>query len=213
MEKHFDRSYGIAVLVSVAFLTFTVGLHPAGGGIEHLIEATPLIVSTHTIAIISVPVLLYGMFGFSRLLGFDSNLSIAGLITFSTSMFAVIIAAALNGLALPFFISGLKDADENTLDVSRQILRYGFSVNQAFDVIFIIFVSAAVVIWSIAILKSKNFPAWLGVFGLLAGSLALITLASGFVLTQLSGFRVFMAGFILWLVAAGYFLLRRASKD
>ena len=213
MNEQIDRSYGVAILVSVALMTVTVGLHPAGGGIEHLTRITTLIVVTHTIAIISVPILLFGAWGITKKLGTDSGLAVAGLITFSTGLFAVLIAAALNGLALPFFVNGLKNADAKTLEEAGLILRYGFAINQAFDVIFIIFLSAAVIIWSVAILRSKKMPVWLAVFGLVAGSAAIIALASGVVLTHLQGFRFFMAGFILWLICAGIQLLRTAGKD
>lgn len=212
MSLKTDRSYGIAILVGVVLMTITMDLHPAGGGIEHLIAITQMIVFTHTIAIISIPLLIYGAWGLTRRLDAAKGMPISAFITFSTGMFAVMIAAALNGLALPFFVNGLENADAETLKTAKLIISYGFGLNQAFDIIFIIFVSAATIIWSVAILRSKRLPAWLGILGILAGSLALITLASGFVLTHLMGFRFFMAGFILWLLLVGIQLLKPTER-
>lgn len=210
MEKD-GRSYGAAILVSVLLMSITMGLHPVGGDIDHLIRVTPLIVFTHTIAIISVPVLIYGSWGLSRLLGSGSGLVQAAFITFSAGLAAVLGAAALNGLAVPIFVSGLADANERTLETASLILRYGFSLNQAFDVIFIIFACGAVILWSVAILRTRRLPAWLAVIGLVAGASALVTLAGGYVLTDLRGFRIFMAGFILWLLLAGVEMVRKGS--
>lgn len=202
-----DRSHAVAILASVLLMAITMGLHPAGGGIEHLRDISGLIVFTHTIAIISVPVLIYGIRGFRRRLGTDSRLAEAGFISFACGLFAVIAAAALNGLALPIFVRGLEGADDRTLDVAAVVLRYGFSLNQAFDIIFIIFACAGIALWSMAIFNGKRMPLWFAVFGAVASVGAVVALAAGFVLTDLTGFRIFMAGLIVWLALAGLLML------
>ncbi len=212
MDSNIDRSYGVAILVSVVLISITMGLHPVGGDIEHLIAVSRLIVITHAIAIISVPLLIYGTWGLTKLLGGESGLSVGAFITFSSGMIAVLIAGALNGLAVPIFVRGLTDADAETTKTAGLILRYGFSLNQAFDIIFIIFACCSVMLWSAAIIHSKKLHFWLAVFGLIAGLAGIVTLAAGFVLTDLHGFRFFMAGFILWLLLAGIEMVRSSRK-
>lgn len=202
-----DRSQAVAILVSVVLMTITMGIHPAGGGIDHLRSISSLIVFTHTIAIISVPVLIYGILGFTRRVGPDSRLADAGLISFACGLFAVIAAAALNGLALPIFVGGLEEMDGQALETAGLILRYGFSLNQAFDIVFIIFSCGGIALWSLAIFNGGRFPVWFAVIGAIASVGAIATLGAGFVMTDLSGFRIFMAGLIAWLGLAGLLML------
>lgn len=208
-ENGSDRSHALAILASVLLMTITMGLHPAGGGIEHLRSISGLIVFTHTVAIVSVPVLVYGIRGFTRRLGPDSRLAEGGFISFSCGLVAVIVAAALNGLALPIFVGTLEVSDERLLEMAGLILRYGFSLNQAFDVIFIIFACAGILLWSMAIFNGKRLPLWFGVLGTISAMGALAALAAGIVLTDLSGFRVFMTGLIGWLALAGVLMLAK----
>ncbi len=210
MNNRIGKSYGIAIIIGCVLMTITMVLHPVGGGIEHLLTITPLIIGTHLIAILSIPFMVYGFYGFTCFNG--GALSTGAFTTFTLSMVAVLIAAAINGLALPFFVGGLDTSDVETIELSRLILSFNFSLNQAFDIIFIIFASAAVVLWSIDILRSRKFPVWIAVYGIASGTLAVTALGSGVILTHLAGFRVFMFGFILWIVIIGILLIRAAGK-
>jgi hypothetical protein len=59
-----------------------------------------------------------------------------------------------------------------------------------------------------AIIISKALPVWLAYFGLILAVTAVILLASGFVLVDLHGFRYFIFGFVAWVVAVGFFLVK-----
>jgi protein-S-isoprenylcysteine O-methyltransferase Ste14 len=61
MNNSFEKKAGIALVVFTILLVFTMVLHPAGGSVEHLISITGIIVTTHAIAILSLP---FGWMGF-----------------------------------------------------------------------------------------------------------------------------------------------------
>ncbi len=63
-----ERSSGTALLLGSLLMIITMGLHPAGGSIEHLIRISPVIIITHSLAIVSIPFMLFGFWGLTKML-------------------------------------------------------------------------------------------------------------------------------------------------
>jgi hypothetical protein len=91
----------------------------------------------------------------------------------------------------------------------RTVLIYNYSLNKAFDLIFILAMSGASVLWSWAIVRTGLLKKWLGWLGLVVGILAIAMTLFGFVFTDLPGLRIFIGAFVVWLVAVGVALARR----
>jgi hypothetical protein len=79
-------------------------------------------------------------------------------------------------------------------------------MNHAFDLIFIGAVCTAIALWSIAVFRTDDLPAWIGWLGIGVSLSAVIALFAGFVFVSLTGFRVFVAGFVLWTFLIGKLL-------
>jgi len=122
----------------------------------------------------------------------------------------VMIAAALNGLALPFFLANLEPSEAST-DMAKQILWYNMSLNHGFDYIYIGGSCVAVILYSLAVIKTKRMPAWIAYAGIVLTVVAIILLAAGFVFVDLHGFRYFVFGFVAWVLMAGIQLIRSAA--
>ena len=120
------------------------------------------------------------------------------------------IAAALNGIVVPFFVDHLKGVSPEKIGTAEMILSFGFSVNQAFDYIFVGGTCEAFLLWSIAIIKHKAFPKWIAFLGIALGLGFLVMMLSGFVFSNLQGFRLFFFGIVVWMVSAGI-LLQKAK--
>ena len=206
MKNKIEKHAGVSMIIGALLATITMVLHPVGGNIEHLVKISPMIKTSHIIALFSVPFMLFGFWGLTRSIGFDKTFSVLAFATATLGLFAVMIAGAINGLAVPFFVENLNEANVERKEVAQMILSYGFSLNQAFDYIFIGAICEAFLLWSVAIFKEKLFPKWIAVLGVILGVGFLVALISGLVLVDLHGFRVFIFGIVIWIAAVGMVL-------
>lgn len=208
MNDQLSRHTGISLNVGSILITVTMVLHPAGGGIEHLLQISTLLIVTHSLAIFSIPFLLFGFWGLTKKLNSDNAISMIAFITISMGVFAGMLAAAINGLALPIFLNQFADQSNMTLESIELILQYGLSLNRAMTYIFIGACCLSIILWGILIVRSSLFPKWSGYLGMLLSVSAITTGISGFVLTNLIGFRIFIFGLVLWILMIGYLLCR-----
>lgn len=208
MKNNIEKHSGISLIIGALLATITMLLHPVGGNIEHLIKLSPMIKTSHIIALFSIPFMLFGFWGLTRRIGFDNSYAVLAFATATLGLFAVMIAGAINGLAVPFFVESLGAANTERKEVAQMVLSYGFSLNQAFDYIFIGAICEAFLLWSVPIFKEKLFSKWIAILGITLGVGFLVALVSGLVLVDLHGFRVFIFGIVIWIAAVGIFLQR-----
>ena len=198
---------GASLIFGSVLMVITMVLHPAGGSFEHLLIISSLIMSTHILALISIPFSLYGFLGLTKKLSGDAFFSKVAFITILLGMFAVMCAAAINGLVMPSFIHQYEMSSKDIVDSIRPILSYNSALNHAFDLVFIGAVCVAITLWSIArVFRTRNLPVWLGCFGICLSLSAIIAIFAGFVFVDLTGFRVFVAGFVIWTIIIGKLL-------
>jgi len=209
MNNLFEKKAGIALIVFTVLLVLTMVMHPAGGKLEYLIRITPLIITTHAIAILSLPFGLIGFWGLTRRIGTDHFWSMLAFASICLGLVAVMMAAATNGLVMPLFLQGYKDASAETIESIRPVLRYSFSINHAFDFIYTGAFVFSILSWSISILYTRKFAAWIGWIGI-AISIAIIAMfISGIAFNGLMGFRIFVASIVIWILILGISLTRK----
>src|SRR5215213_1652968 len=119
MNSISDKKAGIALLIFIILLVFTMLLHPAGGSIERLIKITRLIVITHAIAIAALPFGGIGFWGLTRKLGADRLAATLGFAFISLGLVAVMMAAGFNGIVTPIFLQDYKDAAPESINAIR----------------------------------------------------------------------------------------------
>lgn len=209
MNNLFERKAGFALIVFTILLVLTMVMHPAGGSVEHLIRITPLIITTHAIAIFSLPFGLIGFWGLTRRIGTDHFWSMLAFASICLGLIAVMIAAATNGLVMPVFLNGYKDASPETIESIRPILRYGFSINHAFDYIYTGAFLLSILGWSICILHTKKLPAWIGWAGGILIIIIIGIVVSGLAMSSLMGLRVFVSCIVVWILLVGIKLIRQ----
>lgn len=212
MKKKFSRQAGTALIVSTVILVVTMVLHPAGGNIDYIIKISSVIVVSHSLALLSLPVCLFGFWGLSAHFQKEWILSRLAMIVMLFALFAGMCAAAINGLALPMFVGKFKDSTPQILESVKTDITYNTILNHAFDFIFITAICISMILWSIAILRKKELPAWFGYYGIIIGISFVIMLLSGFVLVSLHGFRIFVFAIVSWILLAG-FLLRQPAES
>ncbi|MEQ8417857.1 MAG: hypothetical protein RIB71_25470 [Imperialibacter sp.] len=211
MDRRLEKSSGVAIVIGSVFMVLTMALHPAGGDTAHIRQMSDIIIVSHSLAILSIIVLSYGLVGLAIKLKSDIVLSYGGAVLFAFSTVAVTMAAALNGLAVPFFLERMGEITSENSGMIRTVLIYNYSLNKAFDLIFILAMSGAAVLWSWAIVRTGLLKKWLGFLGLVVGILAIAMTLFGFVFTDLEGLRIFIGAFVIWLLAVGVALARKPA--
>ncbi len=206
MHYNLDKSSGRALIIASLLMVFTMVLHPTGGSFVHLLKVSALIVATHSIAIVAIMIIAYGFWGLTCKLKSDVIFSTFAFIVIAFGLIAVMCAAAANGLVLPMFVKRFAESDEKTIDSIQQIITYNTLLNHAFDYIFIGSGCISVLLWSIAIIRTNVFAKWIGWFGIALTAITILLLIAGFVFVSLYGFRVFVFGFVCWILIVGYFL-------
>ncbi len=201
-----------ALLISITMTTLTMVLHPTGGSVEYVQKIAAVILVSHSIAILAMPLMLLGCWGLYKKLEDRSQLSLLAFITMALGIFAILCAAAINGLALPLYANRYIGATPEVIESIRPIFKYGLSLNHAFDFIFIGFCCLSILLWSITILRTKAMPAWLGWAGIVLVLAVVSITATGFTLVDLTVFRIFIGGLVLWMILASL-LLRQSSEN
>ncbi len=189
----------------------TMILHPVGGDFDHLLRIATVGIIAHAIAILSLPFVTYGFWGLTERIGFSflSKLSFTFILF---GLFAVMLAAALNGLILMDFVKSYEGSSEETIASLKPIFRLIRSFNHAFDFIFIGAVCISTILWSVSILRTKKLAIWLGWFGISISILAVVFLILGSVFVDLHGFRSFIFGWVAWVVAAGSIMIKQEKQ-
>ena len=206
-RKEFQRA-GYSLMIGSFLMIITMVLHPVGGDFNHLVRIISMGRITHGIAIISLPFVAYGFWGLTEKLGgnFVSRISFLFMLF---GLIAVMLAAAVNGLILMDFVSRYKSASQEVIDSLKPFFRLLSGFNHAFDFIFIGAVCISTCLWSMLMLKMKSTIKYLGWLGIGITLVALISLILGVVFVDLHGFRIFIFGWVVWLIGIGIFLTRK----
>ncbi|MFT3827215.1 MAG: hypothetical protein QM731_25030 [Chitinophagaceae bacterium] len=212
MNNTFQQKAGIALLIFVVLLVFTMVLHPIGGNIERIIKITGVIVTIHAIAIFSLPFGCIGCWGITRRLGHTHFLPLLGFIMATFGLLTALLAATANGLVLPLFLQHYKDAEPAVLESIRPVVRYSFALNLAFDYIYTCAFSLAILCWSGTIIRQRSWPAWIGWLGIVIIVAVTITLACGIAVNSLKGLRYFVTAIVIWLLLVGVRLYREKGN-
>src|SRR6476646_2093132 len=88
-------------------------------------------------------------------------------------------------------------------DVWRALFSYNVQVNQAFAIAFVIASAAAILLWSIQILRGRTLTRGLGVYGCLVASFCVLGILTGHTMRNIHGF----AGLAFLGQAAWYFAI------
>lgn len=191
----------ISLIIGCFLMIVTMVLHPVGGNFEHLLSIVRVGIISHAIAILSIPFVTYGFWGLTNTI--SSPIARLSFVFMAFGLMAVMLAGAVNGIILMDFVQSYKDASQETINSLRPFFRLIRSFNHAFDFIFIGAVYISTTLWSIAIIKSSSLPTSLGWFGIILSIAGLGATIAGFVFVDLMGFRIFIFGWVAWVIWCG----------
>ncbi|MEM7086205.1 MAG: hypothetical protein AAF489_08495 [Bacteroidota bacterium] len=212
MQTEFKKAAGFSLIIGAVLMTLTMVLHPSGGSIEHILNIKNTIIVSHAIAILSLPFLTFGFYGMSLTLMTKSRVSLLAFISACFGLFAVMIAATINGLTLPLFLSNYPANEVNITAISA-IRHYGSSINIPMDYIFIVSIALSMAVWSILIIKQSIYSKWIGYYGILLIAVFLVFVFSTFSFVSLHGFRFLIFGLVSWVITIGVSMMVKAKES
>ncbi len=213
MQDHLYKSTGISLISGSLLIIATMVLHPSGGSMERIVNISSTIMSAHSLAIFSLPFVLFGFYGLSKGLSDKYQLSTLALMIMGFGLIAAMFAALFNGLTLPYFLGQYSESLEQNADVLRPIATFSFSVNKPLDYIFIVGCCLSIFLYSGLIVTENKLPKWIGYFGMVILILSVLGLITGFVFTSLTGFRIFTFTIAAWILASGVSLAKFKIKN
>lgn len=203
MKVTLQKSSGICLIVGTAITVLTMVLHPSGGNNEHILKMQHVLITSHAIVIFSLPFLFFGFFGLSSLLTNPSKIALLGLTMMGFGLVAAMLAASLNGIVLPLFVSAHPTGE--TVNVVRS---YGMAFSKPMSYILIAMSSQAIFIWSLLMINQRGVAKWLGYYGIVILALTALAYLLGFNLTNLLAFRFFIFAIVAWIFTCGLLMVK-----
>jgi hypothetical protein len=205
--------YGVALVSGSLGAIITMIFHPTGhdllGQPDEIARSNEMIaIAMHSLALFSAPLLFFGFLGFSRRLGLDHPLVSAAIVSYGFALLGGTCAAVINGLIAPVITRRILTADEATRPLLNLILMDNTLMNQAFDKIFIVSSSLAIVFWSARIMRFGRFARIVAALGCIIGLASILGLLSGHLRLNAHGFGLLIFGQMIWTILIAISLFR-----
>jgi hypothetical protein len=207
-----DRASGLALIAGSAGLIITLGLHPSGRDLferDKFEAAARTLIAVHSIGLASLPVWFLGACGLARYVskprtdGTEVQLGFSGLVLYGFAMASILSAIVLDGLVTPGIVRRMLDSTGNASEGWKIALRYNGIMDEAFLQVFLVASSLAILLWSLAILRSRRMSRVTGIFGALVALLILGILLSGLLSRYGHLFGMILIGQAIWFIVVG----------
>lgn len=204
-----DRKGGLALIAGTLGSIVTMSLHPTGHDLMSPGQAevmARLTVFVHALALASLPILFLGVLALARRLDGPGRQGLAGLVVYGFGLTAVMSAATASGLVAPGVVRAMIDAVPADRPQLQALFQYTGRLNQGYAQVFAIASSAAILLWSAALVRRAGFARALGFYGLLLGAALVLAVGSGHLHLGVHGFGILVFTQALWFVGAGAWL-------
>jgi hypothetical protein len=208
--------FGGALLIGGSLaLALVMVLHPTA---HDLLEGPDparqahLGVMVHALALLAVPIVFLGQLGLARRLG-PSDLTAAALVAYGFGGAAVMCAAVASGFVATAVIEQILTAEAGSRDMYGELLAYTGHMIQGFTRVYVVASSAAILLWSAAILRSARMSRVAGVAGVAVGAGVLVALLSGHVRLDVHGLGIVTFAQSGWLIWLGVLLCRDGGRN
>ncbi len=207
------REYGWVLVIASIAATLLAFAHPQLSGHQLAIVMRELVAKqmvtawVHGLLIAAYLMLIAGLYGFARTLGFRRPENVMGLVFYATGTLAMINAAVINGFALAVF------AGRHTTVAPQDI----FAITAAFNIagsiavvwagIGAVALSAAILAWSSSLVRRNGPPRLCGLFGLGVAAATIVLLITGTLVLDVHGFLLLVVSQSAWTIWAGALMI------
>jgi energy-converting hydrogenase Eha subunit C len=209
-----DRAAGLGFIIGAIALIVTMAIHPtapdffAPGRMSHAIR---LDVIAHSLGLCSIPILFLGALGLSLRIRPIGRLPIAALVVFGFASIAVMSAAIFSGFIAPAIARQIvaPNADPSW----RMAFHLCGQINQGFALVYVQAASAAILLWSIWMLRSHVAAPGIFVYGTISAPLTLLVVMSGHIRLDVHGFGAIALGQGIWFIGTGMWLHKQPKES
>jgi hypothetical protein len=204
-----DRMSGLALIAGSAGVIITLSLHPSGPiRPEQIDSVVRLLVIVHSLALASLPLWFLGALGLSRRGPTTDRIAISALVLYGFGMLAVMNSVVFDGLVSPTLLRQIVVASSANTDMWRKLFSYNTSVDQAFLEVFVVASAAAIVLWSISIIRNRTLARGAAFYGFMLGPVTLVAVFSGMLNLSPHASSLLIFGQIAWFMIVGVLLCR-----
>jgi hypothetical protein len=201
-----DRKGGIALIAGALGGVVTMSLHPTGRQLfvsGQFAALAWLGAAVHTLGIVSMAVSFLGALALSQRLASSDRLGVAALVIYGFALAAGVTAAAVSGYIAPGLAKEMMNASPPVHDSWQMLFDYNGRINQAFARILAVGSSAAIVLWSAAILKNRALARGVAVYGVILGTITILAVMSGLIRLDVHGFGLIVFTQSVWFIIVG----------
>lgn len=196
MARNQDRIAGAALVLAALMTVLTMMHHPTH--VDPGAPGTNQLVHGMMIALIAITGFGFAHLAIRRGLGRPDVL--AGGIFYAVAMFANVLAATINGFAVPSLAKQLQSG----LITDRSVFSLAWDLNQALAAIAVFAVGAAYLLWSVGLVARRGWVSrGLGVLGIAAGLAPPALLALGLLNMNVAGALIVYGLEAAWTLLAG----------
>lgn len=155
----------------------------------------------HGVAIVSIAVLFLGLLGLSRRLG-SSDMALAALIAWGFSAAAMLSAAVASGFVATGVFERLLEAEASARGTYETLVWFTGLMNRGYATVGVMASSAAILLWSLDILRTRGLPRPAGLAGAVVGVIVPLALWTGHLRLDVHGFGMVVllqAGWMIWI--------------
>lgn len=207
------RAYSVLIIAGSLLALGGMAVHPSGGGkvmamVRDLATNGGFNAYVHGFLITVYLGLTLGFFGFTRWLGGYRIAAQAGFVAYAASAIAATAAAMSAGFVnrtLAFNYLNAKPEEVNSVVAAYRVAG---AFNYAWGRMWIIALSAAILLWSIELVRRGGAARLLGWFGIALGALSIAGFVLGIIPLSVVALIGIIAAQTVWSVGAGTMMLR-----
>ena len=209
-----NRKTALALIVGSAGMLITMAVHPGGAVSPAAVESVARkLTAVHSLALLTLPLLLLGALGLSHWLKAPDRLAIAAFVIYALAIVAVMQAAVADGLVAPNVLRRLVEAGADARANWQIVFRYNFEVNQAYARLYAVASSLAVALWSILLLRPATLARGVAIFGFVVTAVTVLAVGSGKLSLDVHGFGAVVLGQSIWFIAVALRLWDAAQSS
>ena len=174
---------------------------------------SPIAGPAHSLAIASVVLLFLGACGLSKRVAAVDRISFAAIVTYGFACAAVLIAAAIDGFAIPRMVARMaRDLPANAHQ--WQIVIAGmFQINQACAQIFSVAASGAIILWSVSAIRNGGFSRAIAFYGCIVAPLIIVGISIGHLRLDVHGMAIVTIAQVIWFIFVGWQMCARPNTS
>lgn len=208
------RKAGIALIAGSIGNIVTMAIHPVGSGPLSPAQAEHLIIGSaiaHSLAILSVVLLVLGACGLTLRLAAPDRLAFSGLVFFLFAAVAIFIAAAVSGFIVPSIMRHMVRDTPESAPYWRITISSVFQINQAFARIYTVLGSIAVALWSASAIRNGGMGRGMATYGCIVAPILVAGILAGHLTMDVHGMLAVVLAQAIWFIGVGIGLYREDS--